>query len=29
MLDDNGSLLLGLDGVVVDSVQIDDNRTRT
>jgi hypothetical protein len=29
MLNNNGSLLLGLDGVVVDSVQIDDDRTRT
>ena len=29
MPNNNGSLLLGLDGVVVDSVQIDDDRTRT
>ncbi len=29
MPNDNGSLLLGLDGVVVDSVQIDDDRIRT
>ena len=29
MPNDNGSLLLGLDGVVVDWVQIDDDRTRT
>ena len=27
MPNNNGSLLLGLDGVVVDSVQIDDDRT--
>jgi transposase len=29
MPNNNGSLLLGLDGVVVDSVHIDDDRTRT
>ena len=29
MSNDSGSLLLGLDGVVVDSVHIDDDRIRT
>ena len=29
MPNNSGSLLLGLDGVVVESVQIDDDRTRT
>lgn len=29
MPNNDGSLLLGLDGVVVDSVQIDDDRTCT
>ena len=29
MSNDSGSLLLGLDGVVADSVHIDDDRIRT